>query len=275
MSHVPPPVAQPVPAYNQPPKKSGCGCGCMGCLGGCLGVLLLVLVACGVGGYMFNKQVPTIIRESTASILRDAKVEPVEREAITQQMERFASAYESNSITWEQIGEIVSELGESPLVDTVILVAVEAQYFDKSGLDEDEKAAGRSALRRLARGAMDKQVARSEIAQLLDQITVNPGSGANNRQLKPQLTDEELREFLTQCKALADLKGIPEGDQPFRASRELKRIFDKTLGPSPDQDTDADDVIKLDPEPAMPDDTKPDEPTPDEPKPDPSDRETP
>ena len=170
-----------------------------------VGVLLLVLVACGVGGYMFNKQVPTIIRESTASILGEAKVEPAERQAITQQMERFASAYESNSITWEQIGEIVSELGESPLVDTVILVAVEAQYFDESGLDADEKAAGRSALRRLARGAMDKQIARSEIAQLLDQVTVNPGGGSNNRQLKSKLTDEELREFLTQCKALAEI----------------------------------------------------------------------
>ena len=160
-----PPAPPAALAYNGPPKKSGCGCGCMGCLSGCLVMLFVVLIACGVGGYLVNKQVPTIIRETAETILRESNVAPEERDAIRVQVDRVATAYEKNTISWEQFADIATEFQGSPLLDTIMLMAVEEQYLKPSQLNDEEKYLGLKVLKRVARGAMEHQIDRDEIAQ--------------------------------------------------------------------------------------------------------------
>ena len=41
---------------------------------------------------------------------------------------------------------------------TLIVVAVDKQYFDRSGLSNDEKVEGRLTLKRFARGVFDKKI---------------------------------------------------------------------------------------------------------------------
>jgi hypothetical protein len=196
-------------------------------------------------------------------------VAPEERDAIRVQVDRVATAYEKNTISWEQFADIATEFQGSPLLDTIMLMAVEEQYLKPSQLNDEEKDLGLKVLKRVARGAMEHQIDRDEIAQLLDQISF---TGGNNRRLKPTLSDEELRRFLTECEELAESHDVPEGDYNFRPSRELKRILDKVLGPTPDLDRDSDDKIDDDmielgpesPKPLAPDEKKPDEKKPDE-----------
>ncbi|MDO5714716.1 MAG: hypothetical protein Q4Q07_09820 [Tissierellia bacterium] len=47
----------PKPNYEEPPRKDGCGC--LGCLGGCFGILVFFLLLLFIFYYLFTREILT------------------------------------------------------------------------------------------------------------------------------------------------------------------------------------------------------------------------
>jgi hypothetical protein len=114
--------------------------------------------------------------------------------------------------------------------------AVQRRYIDNSGLPDDEKQQARVAVSRVARlmqlGELDPQDAES----LLDHIS---DGGPSKRRIRNSLSDQELRDFVAACKAVADKGGIPDEEFEIDPVQELKRILDEVLGATPDEPREA------------------------------------
>jgi hypothetical protein len=116
---------------------------------------------------------------------------------------------------------------ESPLLGLVMASAAEQEYIDKSGLSDEEKEEARITLRRFLRGSIDRKIPQADSEAALQQIAMRQ---PNNRwQLRPSITDEQLKAFLTDAKMAADDAGVAEQPAPVDPSEEVKKAIDAAL----------------------------------------------
>ena len=109
---------------------------------------------------------------------------------------------------------IVQKLTQSPLMPSLVVVAVDKRYFDSSGLSDEEKAAGRKTLNRFVPGN-DRREDRPKGSRCRD---VARGGATAGRQMAIAITRERsgLASGASEAKARADAAGIPEQPAKFR-----------------------------------------------------------
>jgi hypothetical protein len=127
----------------------------------------------------------------------------------------------------EQLGRIMEQIVESPLVPSLLVGAVEEKYLNDSGLTEEEKTDARATLRRFIQGAMQEQISDEEVDAVMVHIADRQPDG--NWKLRDSVTDDQLRAFLADAKAKADEVGIPEDVEEVDPSDELRKIIDTAL----------------------------------------------
>ena len=116
---------------------------------------------------------------------------------------------------------------ESPLMPSFVVMAVERKYFDRSKLSDEEKAEGRQALKRFARGVFDSKIKDKGIDSVMAHVA---DRGPNGQwELRQAVSDEELRAALSEAKAQADAANIPPAPENIDPSDEVKRIVDEAL----------------------------------------------
>lgn len=240
MSQPPPPppnqgLNQPYVAphsYDEPPKPKGWS----GFVIGCLVALGISMVLCAGVGYYAYSQASTwairMARTTTETMLRESDLPAEEQSAILEQFDRVATAFKEGDLTFEETGELFTELAESPLMSVVVFQAMEAKYLNSSGLTPEEIKDAKRTLARLVRAAQDEKLEQSEIEELSRHILSQPDpSNPNRKQLKNTMTDEELRSFFADATQLLDEKEIPDEETQMerKVSDVLREIIDRKL----------------------------------------------
>lgn len=202
-----------------------------GCLIGCLvvlGVLLVFAVVIGIWvGKNWRGWFADFGSEAVKQGIKSSDLPPQEKVEVMEQVERVAKAIRDGRISMEQAVTIGEKLMESPLMPSLVVVAVEKQYFDESGLSDDEKAEGRKALRRFARGMVDKKIDQQGVDAVLSHVADRKAD--NSWEPRSKVSDAELRAALKEAKERADAAGIPEEPEEFDPSDEVRRIIDESL----------------------------------------------
>jgi hypothetical protein len=196
-----------------------------------LGVSLVLLIACGVGGWFVYQNTGKWVADATRAVVvqmvNDSDLPEEEKAEIKVQLDRVVEKYKSGEITLEQVGKVMEKLVESPVFATLIVKAAEAKYIDPSGLDDEEKAQARLVLQRIARGTVEKKIDPKTLEPALDHISHTDPQG--NRQLKEHVSDAELRDFIAELKRVADAAQIPDEPYEVNFGAEIRRAVDEAL----------------------------------------------
>ena len=109
---------------------------------------------------------------------------------------------------------ITEAIVAGPLLPQAVVMAADAKYLQPSGLDGDEKLAGRRTIERLARAVVAEKI-RGDEAEAIMRPVLEPDDDddGDGWKFKERLTDDELRAFLQAAKAKVDTLGIV--DEPF------------------------------------------------------------
>ena len=202
------------------------------CLLGCLGVLAVMIVLAAVVGFWLSRNwrglVADVGSEAINQGIDDSDLPPQEKGEVKEQVARIARAIRDDQISMVQAQAIVEKLMKSPLMPSLVVIAVDRHYFDRSKLSDDEKAEGRQSLKRFARGLVDHKIDEDGVDAVMVHVA-DRKPGVDDWQLRQTVSDEDLRSALGEAKAQADAVGIPAEPESFDPSDEVKRILDESL----------------------------------------------
>jgi hypothetical protein len=201
------------------------------CLVGCLIALVGFIVLAAAVGYWISQNWRDWASSAATQAIKlgidEADLPPQEKEEIIAHVDRLADDFREGRLSNEQLGMIFEKLMESPLMTSVIVSAAERQYFDQSGLSEEEKATGRLTLQRFLRGVIDGVIERESVDAALQHIADRQPDG--EWRLRDQVSDEQLRAFLEAAEREADEADIAESPEAFDPSDEFQRIVDEAM----------------------------------------------
>ena len=212
-----------------PTPRSGCGKFMMGC--GCALAGLLV-IAIGIGVWVaFNWKgwAADASKAVTAQVVAQSSLSPEDKARIIKRIDQLADDFKSGKLSSEQAKKVLEQIGQSPLFPIAMVMAAEDKYVKPSGLSEDDKAAARLTLQRLARGAFEKKIPEADLQEVMQLLMQKQADG--RQQLKQTLTDAELTAFLEKAEEKADAATVP--DEPFEVNiaDELEKAIDRALKP--------------------------------------------
>jgi hypothetical protein len=204
------------------------------CLIGCLVISVVGLVLMAIVGFWISQNwrdwVSNISDSGISELIEQSELPPQEKQEIKTETDRVIDAFREGRVSLEQVGMILENLVESPLLTMIMVSAADEHYFDKSGLNDEEKAEGRTTLRRFLRGAIDGSIDEESVNTAMAHVAERQSGGG--WQLRKTVTDEQLRSFLTVAKEKADEANIPLAPPEFDPSEEVKRAIDEALGES-------------------------------------------
>lgn len=201
------------------------------CLIGCMGVLAVAVVLAVVVGFWASRHwrgwFAGVGSQVINQMVDSSDLPPQEKVEVKAQVDRLGRAFGEGQISNEQFSAIAKKLVESPLMPSIVVMAVERKYFDRSKLSDEEKAEGRRSLQRFARGVFDDKIKEKGIDEVMAHVADRKADG--QWQLRADVSDEELRAALSEAKSQADAADIPEAPENVDPSDEIKRIIDESL----------------------------------------------
>lgn len=204
------------------------------CLIGCLivaGVALILMIIVGVWvAKNFRGLAADAGTDAMEKMIEASDFPQAEKAELLVQVHRAGKGFKDGEISFEQVGVIVTKLTQSPLMPALAAAVIDKQYFEKSGLSAEEKAEGRIAMQRFARGMIDEKIAQAGIDAVMAHVAIRQPN--NQWKMKTQVTDADLRAAITEAKAQADKAGIPEVPEAVDPSDEIKKIIDQVM-PAP------------------------------------------
>jgi hypothetical protein len=221
------PEGMPWQPQTAPPKKKG-GCGCVGCMLGCLGTAIVLTVVVGAVGWWAFKQVPIWFRSAVDTAVQESDLSDDDKQVVMQQVDRLIEGYQQGKVTTEKAVAFMEEFLDSPLFNLMFAYATKVKLIDPSGLTPDEKRTADRILQRTMRGVIEKKISKDDLNGALDEIS-DPLEGGG-RQFRDPLSDDEIRSFLEECKSIADSAQIPNEDYQADVGGELKKLVDQALG---------------------------------------------
>jgi hypothetical protein len=205
------------------------------CALGCLGICVISVAICGVSGFIVYKRAPDWAHDAIVAAVNDSDLDPKSKQAVRAQIDRLLKEYKAGNVSNDQLVDALDELGNSPVLVFVLAYTAMEVYVEPSGLSDKEKASAKLAFQRVARGAFDETIDPDELDKALDYISKEDFNG--NRQLKNQVSDDELRGLIKECHRAADKAEVPK--EPFEVDvvAEVTRIVDRALGILPEEPT--------------------------------------
>jgi hypothetical protein len=202
------------------------------CLGGCLVGVVVVAVLVAVALFWISRNWRELASNFGAQAIKQgidqSQLPAQEKIDIKIQIDRVADAVRKGQLSGDQLHTLMQKLVESPLMTSFVAAAVEKQYFEKSGLSDEEKAEGKRTVRRFLRGTIDNKIDKQGFDAAMTHVADRDVGG--NWKLRQQVSDDELRAFLAEAKARADAANIAEEPKDIDPSDEVKRIVDEALG---------------------------------------------
>lgn len=213
---------------SKKPSEGGCTTAMIGCL-----VVMLVLsaVACGLGYYAyvnFGVLVANLAESQANTFIDSWDLPEQQKTGMKEQISRVAESYREGEISAEQVQQVMEKLTDSPAMSVLPVEMARSQYIAPSGLTDAEKADAQRQLRRVAHGVFEKIISQEELDNLLEgHISETKSDGTT--EVRPRLTDEELKAFIAASRELADSRQIPDEDFQVDLAAELKKAVDEVL----------------------------------------------
>lgn len=215
------------PLYDPQQQKRG-GLGCLkGCLIALVVVIVLIVILVVVVWKNWRSWTAMGITQGVQTAMAESGLPDEEKAEVMEQVNRIADAIQDEQLTMEQMGQLGTRLMESPLIPSILVAGVESKYLDESGLSDEEKAETRVTLHRFIQGAMQEQIAQEEVDAVMAHVADLQPDG--NWKLRDQVSDDELRAFISDAKTRADAAGVPEEVEEVDPSDELRKIIDGAL----------------------------------------------
>ena len=174
------------------------------------------------------------VKTTTNQVVSDSSLSQPDKDKIIAKVDSVMTDFENGKISMEQMGKLAENVAESPLIPLSMVMAIEAQYKTVAGLTDEERAAGKIAMERCARGIFEKKIAQTKIDDVLAPVNV-PATPGSQVKLKPvgDVTADDLRKLYANAKAEADAAQIP--DEPFTVdiAGELVKAIDAAIGTPP------------------------------------------
>jgi len=204
------------------------------CLMGCLVVIVIVVVIAVLIAFWVSRNwrdwAANMGTEGVRQLISESHLPAQEQQEIMVEVDRIAKGIRENTISGEQLGNLIEKLVQSPLMSLMVASTIDQQYFAKSGLSDEEKAQGRQIVQRFFRGAIDEKINQAGIDAAMAHVADPDGNGG--WKLRDPLTDDELRAFLVEANKQADDAGIPDQPADIDPSGEIKKIVDEALNPA-------------------------------------------
>jgi hypothetical protein len=225
------------PYGNQPAAEKKPRTWLSTCLIGCLVMAVVGLVLFAIVAFWISQNwrgwASDISDAGLNELIEQSELPPQEKQEIRVEVDRVIDEFRGGRVSLKQVGLILENLVESPLFTMIMVSSADAHYFDKSGLSDEEKAEGRTTLRRFLRGAIDGTIDEDSVNAAMAHVAERQSGGG--WRLRESVTDEQLRSFLTVAKEKADDANIPLEPPEFDPSDEVKRAIDAALS-EPQQD---------------------------------------
>jgi transcriptional regulator NrdR family protein len=233
---------QPSPHYPNSPSEaypaelheSARGRGTRACLIGCLIVFVIGLCLCGGVAsllYMNRGKIREIAadaaRQAIVSGIQESDLDEEEKEAVIAEIDQLVARYKSGEITTEQLGRVMDELAQSRLMGVVVMVSIQNQHIEPSGLTAEEKQQAKHTMQRVLRGVFEEKIQQAELEDTLDYVMPRQTDGS--RTWRDSVSDDDLRAFLAELSERADAAGIPEEPFEVKISEEFRQAVARAL----------------------------------------------
>ena len=228
---MPPAFGTGYPPPQQPPSRSWAPC-----LIGCGITGLVVLLLCGGTFWYVTANFKNIVTNVAASAAKQtveaSEMRAEDKKELIAQIDRVAEGFKKNKINGQELGKIMEGLTKSPLFVVLIVYGITHEYINRPGQDAAVKAEAERTLQRIARGTVEGTIKEADLKKPFSSIAQDPNQPVQPGQPpqpKQQLTDEDLKKFLADLKALADEKEIPDEPYELNVGKEIKRIVDEAV----------------------------------------------
>jgi hypothetical protein len=204
--------------------------GCLITLGVVFVLLAVFIVWCAMN---WRGWVASWTVQGTQAVLAESNLPPEQKQAITAEIEALATDFKEKRVSLEELGRVVEQVSESPLLPLAGVQVAKEQYIDGSPMTSEEKAAAERSLQRFARGIYEKKIkpAEDQITDVIKPVVrLKPG---NQWEFKKDPTRQEIDQFIANCKAKADEAAI--ADEPFQIdfAQEIRAIIARARGLEP------------------------------------------
>ncbi len=225
----------------------------LGC-GIALAVVLLLLIGAGVFIAMnWRGWTAGGMRQGVTAMIDQLPVDDAEKAEAQAVVDDFVDRFEAGQISVQQLGLVMQEIAESPVLPAGMAMGVSQAYFKDSGLTEAEKSEGQTQVARIAHGLTSNAVTQDDLRAVLGPIEAGAGNQdviqfqLGNRQIRLKtpntVTDDELRAFIVKAREQADSSGLPPTPPTFDLSGELDRAIRTALGEQVDGSVDGGVII--------------------------------
>jgi hypothetical protein len=219
------------PYGNQPHAEKKQRSWLSSCLVGCLVMTVVGIVIAGLVVYWVSQNwrgwASDLFTAGIEQAIEASELPPQEQQEVKQEVDRVIEAFRGGRLSGEQVELLAKRLMESPFLTMIVVSTVDAHYFEKSGLTNEEKVDGKVTLQRFVRGVVDGTIDKDSMDAAMAHVADRQGDG--NWRLREQVTDEQLRNFLAAAKSKADEANIAAEPEAFDPSDEIKRIVDEAL----------------------------------------------
>ncbi len=205
---------------------------------GCGVALIIAVVAVVVFGFFMVKKgkdmtTDFVVGAATQGV-QDSNLDEESKQAMITRIESLAQDFKSGDITMEQMGRIVENLADGPIMSSLIAHTLEQTIIANSTLPPEEKEDARQQLQRVIHGMTQNQVSSQEMNDVMAPVLVDTTDGTSTSvSLKANPTEEELREVIENARTLADAKGIPNQEFSLDIGAELDRAIAEAKGEQP------------------------------------------
>ena len=193
---------------------------------GCVFIMVLVVATYSL---LNIKDVKAAVgKQIVSSKIADSGLDSETQKKLNVQVDRVLTAFKDNKITEDDLKKLKAKLSNSPLAPVAAAKIIEAKYLGKSNLNKEELASGKLTFQRLVRGVYEKKISKQAVKKIAKvffqkkkksssfaglEDKDNAKGGALDYELRSDVTDYEIKNFLKQAKVLADAAKI--SDEPF------------------------------------------------------------
>jgi hypothetical protein len=190
---------------------------------GCLkiflwGVGICFLVIAGVSFYIAT-HIGEWTRAGSAKIietladetLRSSHLPEEDKKEIKIVINQFVQDIKDERVGLTQGMAIMTEIATGPLMVQGLAHSVKEKYVQSSSLTPDEKDQADLEFSRLIQGVFEQKISPESLQRVMEMTTTEgvDSEGKPTRVPKPALSEEELRELISEAKSLADSADVP------------------------------------------------------------------
>ncbi len=206
-----------------------------------LGILLVIVIA-GVVFVMLSWRgwVASGLDAASEGVVAEMGLDEAEEGEVLAELQAVTGAFKDGDISFNDGIRVLEEIAKSPVAPTLMVGGLHAQYFEPSGLSDEEKESAKVALSRVGRGVYEGSIEADAINGVFEPISTTATSGQGvhintedfSLNLKPpaDVTDEELRAVIALAEQQATDAEIPDEMHEIDASEEIAKAVEAALG---------------------------------------------